>query len=369
MKAISIIPESRKLALTDKNEPAIHSQDEVKLKVFQVGICGTDREMAEGGRAESPIGKKDLVIGHEMFGQVVEAGAHVTNVRNGDFGVFTVRRGCNECKACKNNRSDMCYSGNYTERGIKGADGFQAEYVIDTAQYLIKVPPSIKDIGVLTEPMSVAAKAIDEAMIMQQGRLKDFDRNDNWLQGKKALIAGIGAIGLMAAFALRLRGAEVTGMDIVDRDQLRVKILEEIGGKYIDGRILNVTNIDDQCGEFDFVFEATGIAKLQIELIDTLGINGIYVATGIPAGKRPMTMEAGHILQQMVLKNQIMLGSVNASVEHYRMAVDYLEKSSMLWPDSIRKVITEKVHYTEFENVFDSHDPNEIKIVIEWNSA
>jgi threonine dehydrogenase-like Zn-dependent dehydrogenase len=263
----------------------------------------------------------------------------------------------------------MCYSGNYTERGIKGADGFQAEYVIDTAQYLIKVPPSIKDIGVLTEPMSVAAKAIDEAMIMQQGRLKDFDRNDNWLQGKKALIAGIGAIGLMAAFALRLRGAEVTGMDIVDKDQLRVKILEEIGGKYIDGRILNVTNIDDQCGEFDFVFEATGIAKLQIELIDTLGINGIYVATGIPGGKRPMTMEAGHILQQMVLKNQIMLGSVNASVEHYRMAVDYLEKSSMLWPDSIRKVITEKVHYTEFENVFDSHDPNEIKIVIEWNSA
>src|SRR5688572_26794167 len=112
MKAISIIPGSRKLALTDKIEPAIHSQDEVKLKVFQVGICGTDREMAEGGRAESPIGKNDLVIGHEMFGQVVETGAHVTSVRNGDFGVFTVRRGCNECKACKNNRSDMCYSGN-----------------------------------------------------------------------------------------------------------------------------------------------------------------------------------------------------------------------------------------------------------------
>lgn len=143
---------------------------------------------------------------------------------------------------------------------------------------------------------------------MQRGRLKDFDRPKNWLKGKKALIAVIGPIGLMVAFALRLRGAEVIGRDIVDNDQLRVQILNEIGGNYVDGRILNVTNIDEQCGEFDIVFEATGIAKLQIELIDTLGMNGIYVATGISAGKRPMTIEAGHILQQMVLKNQIMLG-------------------------------------------------------------
>jgi threonine dehydrogenase-like Zn-dependent dehydrogenase len=366
MKAISLIPGSSDVELVDKTEPAIHSPDEVKMRVWQVGICGTDKEMAEGGRAEAPKGKKELVIGHEMFGQVVDTGKNVKTVKPGDFGVFTVRRGCKSCVACTNNRSDMCYSGHYTERGIKGADGFQAEYVVDTEQYVIKVPALIKDIGVLTEPMSVAAKAIDEAITMQQERFKEFDRKENWLQGKKALVAGIGAIGLMAAFALRIRGADVIGLDIVDSNNLRPRILNEIGGKYVDGKGLTTTNLDNECGEFDFIFEATGIEKLQIELIDTLGVNGIYVVTGIPAGQRPITIEAGHIIQQMVLKNQIMLGSVNASVDHYRIAVEYLEKSMARWPSAIRQVITEKIGFRDFKNAFHTHDQNEIKTVIDW---
>ena len=366
MKAISIVPGSKNISITDVEEPEITQPDEVKLKVWQVGICGTDREQAEGGRADAPKGQAHLVIGHEMFGQVVEVGSGVNSIQIGEFGVFTVRRGCGQCKACINDRSDMCYTGKYTERGIKGADGFQSEFVVDKEKYLIKVPKEIKGVGVLTEPMSVAAKAIDEAMIMQAARLKDFDREENWLKGKRALIAGIGAIGLMAAFALRLRGAEVIGMDIVDENSLRPRLLKQIGGTYVDGRVVEVTDIDDVCGEMDFVFEATGIAKLQIQLLDTLGINGIYVATGIPAGKRPMTIMAGDILQQMVLKNQILLGSVNASLAHYQTAVDDLAACYKQWPEQIQQVITEKVAYTDFETALHHHSMDEIKVVVEW---
>jgi threonine dehydrogenase-like Zn-dependent dehydrogenase len=366
MKAISLVPGTSGVVLTDVEEPMITQRDEVKIKVWQVGICGTDREQAEGGRAKAPTGKSHLIIGHEMFGQVIEIGEEVKSVRVGDFGVFTVRRGCGKCKACNHDRSDMCYTGDYTERGIKEADGFQSEYVVDQEKFLIKIPEAIKGIGVLTEPMSVAAKAIDEAMIMQSARLKDFDRTENWLKGKKALIAGIGAIGLMAAFALRLRGAEVVGMDIVDESSLRPQILKQIGGTYVDGRVVEVMDIDDVCGESDFVFEATGIAKLQIQLIDTLGINGIYVATGIPAGKRPMTIMAGDILQQMVLKNQIILGSVNASIDHYKMAVEDLQACYEKWPDQIQQVITEKVPYGDFETALHHHSMDEIKVVVEW---
>lgn len=366
MKAISLVPGTSGVVLAEVEEPQITQGDEVKIKVWQVGICGTDREQAEGGRAKAPTGKSHLIIGHEMFGQVIEIGEEVKSVRVGDFGVFTVRRGCGKCKACNHDRSDMCYTGDYTERGIKEADGFQSEYVVDQEKFLIKIPEAIKGIGVLTEPMSVAAKAIDEAMIMQSARLKDFDRTENWLKGKKALIAGIGAIGLMAAFALRLRGAEVIGMDIVDESSLRPQILKQIGGTYVDGRVVEVMDIDDVCGESDFVFEATGIAKLQIQLIDTLGINGIYVATGIPAGKRPMTIMAGDILQQMVLKNQIILGSVNASIDHYKMAVEDLQACYEKWPDQIGQVITEKVPYGDFETALHHHSMDEIKVVVEW---
>jgi threonine dehydrogenase-like Zn-dependent dehydrogenase len=125
--------------------------------------------------------------------------------------------------------------------------------------------------------------------------------------------------------------------------------------------------LDDVCGEADFIFEATGIAKLQIELIDALGVNGIYVATGIPAGERPLNIPAGNILQQLVLKNQILLGSVNASIEHYRMAVDYLTACADKWPDSISSVITEMVPYTKFDQALHQHSAEEIKVVIDWS--
>lgn len=366
MKAIAIVPGTTKVSLIDVKEPAITAPDEVKIKVWQVGICGTDREEVSGGRADAPAGKKELVIGHEMFGEVVEVGSHVTKVSKGDYGVFMVRRGCGKCKACLNGRSDMCFTGQYTERGIKGADGFQAEYVVDKEQYLVKVPAEMKEIGVLTEPMSVASKAIDEAMIIQQARLKEFDDEKNWFNGKKALIAGIGAIGLMAAFALRLRGAKVIGMDIVDEDSLRPQILKKIGGTYVDGRKVPTTDLDEACGESDFIFEATGIAKLQIQLLDALAINGIYVATGIPGGSRPLTIEAGTLLQQLVLKNQVFLGSVNASIHHYQMAVNDLNACLQKWPEPIRTVITEKIPYRQFEKALHQHAADEIKVVVDW---
>ncbi len=367
MKSIALTPGTTNVSLTDRDEPMITAGSQVKMKMIRVGICGTDREEASGGRADAPAGKNQLVIGHEMFGQVTEVGSNVKEIKAGDYGVFTVRRGCGKCVACKNNRSDMCYTGDYTERGIKGADGFQSEFVVDDQQYFIPVPEAIKSIGVLTEPMSVAAKAIDEAMIIQSARLGGFDKKENWLEGKRALVAGIGAIGLMAAFALRLRGAEVMGMDIVDEDTLRPTLLKAIGGKYIDGRKVSVTDIDTTCGEADFVFEATGIASLQIELLDTLAINGIYVATGIPAGERPMSIKAGSMLQQLVLKNQVMVGSVNASIQHYHIAVADLEACFQRWPQVIEQVITERISYHEFDKALHQHSVEEIKVVVEWS--
>lgn len=366
MKAIAIEPGTTNVSLIDVKEPTINAADEVKLKVLQVGICGTDREQVAGGRADAPVGESKLIIGHEMFGQVVETGSKVTKVKKGDYGVVIVRRGCGKCKACQNERSDMCITGRYTERGIKEYNGFQAEYVVDKEMYLVKVPEEMKSIGVLTEPMSVAAKAIEEAMIIQQARLKEFNTKDNWLEGKKALIAGIGPIGLMAAFALRLRGANVIGMDIVDEDTLRPSILKSIGGTYVDGRKVQVTDLDKVCGEADFIFEAAGIAKLQIQLIDALATNGIYVATGIPGGERPLNIAAGKLMQQLVLKNQVILGSVNASLHHYNIAVKDLEASLKKWPDQINSIITEKYSYTQFDKALHNHSADEIKVVISW---
>lgn len=226
MKAILLKPHTTELRLADVTEPQITRSDEIKMQILEVGICGTDREQAAGGRADAPEGKELLVIGHEMFGRVIAVGEDVTSAAVGDYGMFTVRRSCGQCLPCLNYRNDMCSTSRYTERGIKGADGFQSQFVVDSQTYFIGIPETLKAVGVLTEPMSVAAKAIDEAMIIQGARLNSFTPGTNWLQDKKAIIAGLGPIGLMAAFALRLRGTKVVGVDIVDEDTLRPQLLE-----------------------------------------------------------------------------------------------------------------------------------------------
>ncbi len=367
MKAIVNITQTQTLRLVEQPEPLISAEDEVKLHVLQVGICGTDREEAAGGRSRAPAGKKELVIGHEMFGQVVEIGRAVTRVKQGDYAIFTVRRGCNKCLPCKMNRSDMCRTGHYRERGIWGLDGYQTEYVVDKEQYLVRVPAELEPVGVLSEPLSVAEKAIDEALRLQTARLPDASANPEWLYGRACLVAGLGPIGLLAALILRLRGAVVFGMDIVDAGTARPNWLEKIGGHYVDGREVPADKVDDKLGPMELIFESTGVAELEFNLLDALAPSGVYVLTGIPGGKRPLEIPAAELMRQLVLDNQVMVGSVNAARDHFQMAIDDLGHARLLWGDLLPQLITHHYPYTDFETALHQHEPDEIKAVIEWN--
>jgi len=274
MKAIVNITGSSTLALVDRPEPHLSADDEVKMRVLRVGICGTDREEAAGGRSKPPAGQNELVIGHEMLGQVVETGKSVSRVKVGDFAVFTVRRGCGKCLSCLMNRSDMCQTGDYAERGIWGLDGYQTEFVVDREQYIVKMPAELEPVGVLCEPLSVAEKAIDEVVRLQAARLPDAPSSLDWLHERPCLVAGLGPIGLLAAMVLRLRGAVVYGLDVVDEETARPQWLKHIGGRYIDGRLVPADQVDDHFGRIDLIFESTGVAALEFNLLDALAPNG-----------------------------------------------------------------------------------------------
>jgi len=367
MKAIACIPNTTTLRLVDRPEPKITAPDEVKLRVLRVGICGTDREEAAGGRSKAPTGQSDLVIGHEMFGQVVEVGPAVTRVKPNDYAVFTVRRGCGKCLPCTMNRSDMCQTGDYHERGIWGLDGYQTEFVVDQEQYVVQVPSRLEPVGVLCEPLSVAEKAVDEAVRLQTARLPDAPATPDWLHGRHCLAAGLGPIGLLAALVLRLRGAEVYGLDIVDANTARPQWLEHIGGRYTDGRQVPAEKVDETLGAMDLIVESTGVAALEFNLLDALAPNGVYVLTGIPGGERPLEIPGAELIRQLVLDNQTMVGSVNAARDHYQMAVDDLQQASLLWGDHVAQLITHRHPYPDFATALQQHPADEIKSVIEWN--
>lgn len=366
MKAIVLKPGTTDVHLSDRPEPKIEFPDEVKLKVLEVGVCGTDREETSGGRADAPPGNEELVIGHEMLGQVVEVGTSVKDVKPGDYAVFTVRRGCNECPACLMECPDMCYSGKYTERGIKGRDGYQSEFVVDREKFIIKVPDSIKHYAVLCEPTSVVEKAIDELVEIQKARLPDWANGIN-LKGKRALVAGLGPIGLLAAFVLLLRGAEVIGYDIVDSHSFRPKLLNQLGGTYINGKTMKPSEVQEHFGRIDLLIDAAGVAKLDFSLIEALGTNGGYVLTGVPMEGSPFEVSGSQIMKQIVLKNQVILGSVNAGKKHWDMAIKDLEKANSHWGSLLEQLITKRVNYEHFQDAIQKHATDDIKNVVKWN--
>lgn len=367
MKAIALIPGTKNVRLSDRPEPNIEAPTEIKVRVLQVGICGTDREEAAGGRADAPQGEKELVVGHEMLAEVREVGPQVKRLKPKDLVVITVRRGCNECEPCKKNCPDMCKTGLYTERGIKGRHGYQCEYVVDDEKYCIKVPPALRKIAVLTEPTTVVEKAIDHASRLQVARLPVDPDPKKWIEGKLVLVAGLGPIGLLAAMVLRLRGARVLGMDIVDSHSARPKILEAMGGKYVLANDESVQNARKTFGQIDMIIEAAGIPKLDFELMEALGLSGVYALTGVPSDDRPLNVDGGKIMRQVVLRNQIVFGSVNAGLEHFQQAVVDLEAAQAKWKGVVEQFITARIPYQQFDKVLFKKVPEEIKAVTVWH--
>src|ERR1700733_2850692 len=150
MKAVAVFPAEHRFDLIDHPEPSIAAAGEVKLRMLDVGICGTDKEIVTFQFGTPPDGSNYLVIGHESLAQVIEIGTKVTRVKPGDLAVATVRRPCNvpTCIACRAGRQDFCYSGQYTERGIMRRHGYMTELVVEEELYLNPASASLRDVAV-----------------------------------------------------------------------------------------------------------------------------------------------------------------------------------------------------------------------------
>jgi len=367
MNAIAVTPGRPGLKLVQRPQPSLSGADDVLVRMVRVGICGTDREQASGGRAQAPDGAAELVIGHEMLGMVAAVGSAVTRVQPGQLVVCTVRRGCGVCQPCAMGRSDMCATGQYQERGIWRLDGYQSEFVVDAERYMVPVAPDLEPIAVLAEPASVAEKAIDEAVRVQMARLPDAASTPHWLSGRRCLVAGLGPIGLLAAMILKLRGADVTGMDVVDAATMRPQWLTTIGGHFVDGRQTTPARLGDE--PFDFILDATGVAALEFDLIEALNLNGVYVLTGIPGAGKSVQVPGAELISRLVLRNQVMLGSVNASVNNFEQGLTDLAHARLRWGDHIARLITHRTTPRDLPEAIADRGPAVIKTVVEWSPA
>src|SRR6478609_3031217 len=205
MKAISVFPgKANSVHLADLNKPSLNEIPGgrgVLVKVLRVGVDGTDKEINAAEYGAAPKGFDFLVIGHEGFGRVEAVGPNVTELKPGDYVVATVRRpGRSIYDLIGTN--DMTTDDTYFERGINLRHGYLTEFYVDDAEFIVKVPQGLKEVGVLLEPTTVVEKGITQAFEIQR-RLRVW-------HPKRAAVLGAGTIGLLATLVLRLRGIDVT---------------------------------------------------------------------------------------------------------------------------------------------------------------
>ena len=363
MKAVSLIPRKPdSLYLGELPEPSVDDVPDghgVLVKVLRVGLCGTDREMQAGEYGASPPGYDFLILGHESFGVVERTGPKVTGISSGDYVVARVRRpGSSLYDAI--GMQDMSTDDQYYEHGINLLHGFFTEHYVDTPEFLTKIPAGIRDIGVLTEPMTVVEKGVSQAYEIQQ-RLRIWNP-------KIAAVLGAGTIGLMATLLLRLRGVEVVTMALEEEPYLNSDLVEALGARYVSTHRMSLTEAAAAHGPFDLIFEATGFSPLVFEAMQALGKNGVLVMASVTGGDRTVEVPADTINMGFVLGNKVAVGTVNAAPEHYRAAVQDMTLADALYPGWLGRLLTQRVqgleNYVEAFDLLNGQNPA-IKIIIE----
>jgi glucose 1-dehydrogenase len=351
MKVVAITRGERQVGVRELDEPKLDSPDGVLVRMLEVGVCGTDGGICGGDEGEPPDGADFLVPGHEGFGEVVEVGAEVDGLEPGDLVVPTVRRGCphEHCTACRTGNNDFCMTGDYRERGIEGMHGFAAELVVESARHLHKVPASARDVAVLTEPLSIAEKGVRQFLAIQRRLpwLRDAS-DEEILSVCHAVVLGGGPISLLGAMLLRLYDVPVAVYSRDEPPAPEVDVTQAIGGEYVSSEREDFNAVAERLGSVELVYEGTGSAELMFSVLPELGANAVFVATGVPGKGDRTKIAADTVMHELVLKNQVLCGTVNASAADFDRAIDHLGQMLERWPDATRGLITHRHGLGEF---------------------
>ena len=308
----------------------------VPLRVLEVGVCGTDREIAAGEFGVAPPGDDVLVLGHELLGEVAADGH---GFAEGDLVSATVRRSCERCVPCREASPDACATGDYAERGITALHGFAAELVIERAEHLVAVPPALGRLGVLAEPASICARGIRHALAIGE--------RQPW-EPRRALVLGAGAIGMLAAYMLRLAGHEVWVAARSPAGSEKAELVAAAGARYLSTAQTPL----EEAGRFDVVIEAAGNAELMLAGAGMLRRNGVACLLGLDARPHTLSVDASLLGVDFVIENRVLFGSVNAHKRDWAAGVRDLEAMRRRWPEALERMVGLRVAPDRFRDAF-----------------
>lgn len=310
------------------------------IRTLEVGVCGTDREISAGEFGSPPPGETELILGHELLGVVAEGG---DGFAEGDLVTATVRRSCGHCHACADGAPDACDTGDYTERGITALQGFASELVVEDAEHVVAIPPTLGRLGVLAEPSSICARGLRHATAIGE--------RQPWAP-RRALVIGAGAIGMLATYMLRLAGHEVWTAARSEPSSAKGRLVTASGARYVSTRETALGAVREETGGFDVVIEAAGNAEMMVEAVAALRRNGVACLLGLDAHPHTVEVDGPLLGRDVVIENRVVFGSVNAHRTDWTAAVAALEAMQERWPEAMEQLVGLRVEPGRFSEAF-----------------
>ena len=240
----------------------------------------------------------------------------------------------------------MCRNGQYTERGIKEIDGFMSERWRIEPGYFTKVDPSLGLLGGAARADHRRGQGLGDGRRHARARV---------LAAAQVLVTGAGPIGMLAALIGVQNGLDVHVLDRVT-EGAKPKLVHDLGATYHSGAIA------DLGFEPDVVIECTGVGSVIVDSIRHVGAGGVVCLTGVGGGGAPSGLSPADVGKELVLQNNVVVGSVNANRRHFYRAAEALAAADQDW---LGRLITRRVPP---QNIADAlpRGPDDIKVVVDF---
>ncbi len=327
-------------------------EDEVLVRITQVGFTRRDRLAMEMDERSMPEGSDFLVTGHIAVGRVEEAGSMVNDFEQGDLIVPTIRR---DCDHCIDSKVDMCVHLDLsTNCGINGSHGFARELMIEKARFLVKVPTELEELATLITPLSVAEKAHMELIETRQ-RYNFYCYHDEDKVTPNTLITGMGPVGILTTMLTSLYGYRLTVFGRREADDERSRIFEPLNLEYINTARVSTEDLEEKGLRFRQIFETTGDPDYIMNVLPLMDANAVSVLMAMPETEfkehqtNPRTTQ---LLRNLVEKNQIILGSLKSGKDAFESAVEHLEELASIYEKQLKQIITHRIPFDDFEELF-----------------
>lgn len=252
MKA-AIIKQVEKMFVEDFDDPMVQS-DEVLIKVFASGICGTDVHIYEGGFG----GNLPVIPGHEFAGEVVAVGSDCKRIKQGDRVAVEPNIPCNNCRQCLSGRHHHCQ-----QMIVPGVNlpGGMAQFCKVKEIGVFSIGELSYEMGAFVEPLSCVIHGVS--------RIKPK-------LGERCLILGAGPIGTQLAWIAQMQG--FTQIDFLEKNDFRLNFVKkyQFGEYYRD-----LSQV--QYKEYDAILDATGATALISQMLEYLRVMGRLLIFGVPS--------------------------------------------------------------------------------------